>query len=93
MAAPRPVPFPQIPFPPPDISCNQQSWALYSKKAPYGRWNNTNSNYKLFPLTLCRDICGNTVRHQTRNLFKNTAMRWSQRQVYSYLMRNRIFNQ
>ena len=65
----------------------------YQKIFPYGRWNNTNSNYKLFPITYCRDSNGTIIQNQTRNLFKNTAMRWSQRQVYSYLMRNRIFNQ
>ena len=41
-------------------------------------------------MTICRDICGNIVRKQTKNLFKNTAMRMSQKQAYSFLMRNGI---
>ena len=81
-----------LPAPPTsrDISCSVIDQRLYKKRFPYGRWNNTNSNLKLFPMTICRDICGNIVRKQTKNLFKNTAMRMSQKQAYSFLMRNGI---
>ena len=82
-----------LPAPPTsrDISCSVIDQRLYKKRFPYGRWNNTNSNLKLFPMTICRDICGNIVRRkQTKNLFKNTAMRMSQKQAYSFLMRNGI---
>jgi hypothetical protein len=81
-----------LPAPPTsrDISCNIVYQQLYKKQFPYGRWNNTNSNLKLFPMTIFHDVCGNIVRKQTKNIFQNTAMRMSQKQVYSYLMRNGI---
>jgi len=81
-----------LPAPPTsrDISCNIVYKQLYKKQFPYGRWNNTNSNLKLFPMTVCHDVCGNIVRKQTKNIFQNTAMRMSQKQVYSYLIRNGI---
>lgn len=81
-----------LPAPPPsrDISCSVIDQQLYKKRFPYGRWNNTSSNLKLFPMTICYDICGNIVRKQTKNLFQNTAMRMSQKQAYSFLMRNGI---
>ena len=73
-----------------DISCSRIDQRLYKKKFPYGRWNNTNSNLKLFPMTIHRGTRGNVVRKQTKNLFQNTAMRMSQKQAYSFLMRNGI---
>ncbi len=81
-----------LPAPPPprDISCSVIDQRLYKQRFPYGRWNNTNSNLKLFPMTICHDICGNIIRKQTKNLFQNTAMRMSQKQAYSFLMRNGI---
>ena len=88
MASP-PIPIDRIPHPP-DISCSAHSWSLYEKIFPYGRWNNTNSNYKLFPITECKDVTGKIIRTQTKNLFKNTARRMSQKQVYSFLVRNGI---
>jgi hypothetical protein len=82
------------PLPPPpvslDISCNVTDKRLYKKKFPYGRWNNTNTNLKLFPMTICHGTNGRIIKKQTKNLFKNTAMRMSQKQVYSYLIRNGI---
>ena len=77
-----------LPAPPTsrDISCSVIDQRLYKKRFPYGRWNNTNSNLKLFPMT----ICGNIARKQTNNVFKNTAMRMSQKQMYSFLVRNGI---
>ena len=81
-----------LPAPPTsrDISCSVIDKRLYKNRFPYGRWNNTNSNLKLFPMTICYDVRGNVVRKQTKNVFKNTAMRMSQKQVYSYLIRNGI---
>lgn len=71
-----------------DISCN---YAIYQQRFPYGRWNNTNTNHKLFPMTICYDPTTNkTIRKQTKNLFQNTAWRMSQNQVFSFLIRNGI---
>ena len=73
-----------------DISCNASSQRYYKAIYPYGRWNNTNTNHKLFPMTICHGRHGRIIRTQTKNLFQNTAMRMSQKQVYSYLIRNGI---
>ena len=70
-----------------DISCN---WQIYQRRFPYGRWNNTNSNLKLYKKTICKDVRGNRIVKQTGNLFLNTANRMSQKQVYAYLIRNGI---
>jgi len=70
-----------------DISCN---WQIYQRRFPYGRWNNTNSNLKLYKKTICHDVRGNRIVKQTGNLFLNTAHRMSQKQVYAYLIRNGI---
>ena len=82
------------PLPPPpaslDISCNATDQQLYKRRFPYGRWNNTNTNLKLFPMTICRGVDGQMIRKQTKTLFKNTAMRRSQKQTYAYLIRNGI---
>lgn len=65
-------------------------WDKYQKKSPYGRWNNTNTNHKLFPMTICHGPGGKIVRKQTKNLYINTAARMSQKQTYSFLIRNGI---
>ena len=82
------------PLPPPpvslDISCSVTDQRLYKQRFPYGRWNNTNTNMKLFPMTICHGINGQIIKKQTKNVFKNTARRMSQKQVYSYLIRNGI---
>ncbi len=72
-----------------DISCN---WQIYQRRFPYGRWNNTNTNLKLYKKTICRDPSGNKppIVKQTRNLFVNTAARMSQKQMFAYLVRNGI---
>jgi len=68
-----------------------------------GRWNNTNTNTKMYPIIYeCKtdpfcDGCDlvnpapNRVRTTVRsgNLFSNTAARMSQRKMYSFLVRNR----
>ena len=73
--------------PPNDISCN---YSIYQQRFPYGRWNNTNTNLKLFPMTICHDVTGKIVRKQTKNLYINTAWRMSQKQVYAFIIRNGI---
>ena len=73
-----------------DISCNAANYTNYQQKFPYGRWNNTNTNYKLFPMTICHGPGGKIIRKQTKNIFINTASRMSQKQVYSFLIRNGI---
>ena len=44
-------------------------WDKYQKKSPYGRWNNTNTNHKLFPMTICHGPGGKIIRTQTKNLY------------------------
>jgi len=74
-----------------DISCNATTRQNYLRRFPWGRWNNTNTNLKLFPKTICKDPSGNKlVVTQTRNLFSNTAARMSQKQIYAYLVRNGV---
>ena len=64
--------------------------ANYKKRFPYGRWNNTSSNQKLFKMTFCTGPSGKVITNRTRNLFKNTANRQSSKQVFSYLIKNGI---
>ena len=78
------------PPPPPCIVDNILTDKNYKQRFPYGRWNNTNTNLKLFPMTICHGTNGRIIKKQTKNVFKNTAMRMSQKQVYSYLIRNGI---
>jgi len=73
-----------------DISCNNANNAHYQQKFPYGRWNNTNTNHKLFPMTICHGPGGKIIRKQTKNLYINTAARMSKKQTYSFLIRNGI---
>ena len=63
---------------------------IYQKRFPYGRWNNTGSNQKLFKMTFCTGPSGKVITNRTRNLFKNTANRQSSKQIYSYLIKNGI---
>ena len=70
-----------------DISCNYQ---IYQQIFPYGRWNNTNSNLKLFPMTICHGPTGKVIRKQTKNIFKNASPNISQKQQLSFLIRNGI---
>jgi len=85
-----PAPPPPPPPPPPCIVDNILTDKNYKQRFPYGRWNNTNTNLKLFPMTICHGTNGRIIKKQTKNVFKNTAMRMSQKQVYSYLIRNGI---
>ena len=68
-----------------DNSCD---FKHYKKIFPYGRWNNSTTNYKLYRRTLCISPSGNIIVKQTKNLFKNTALQMSQKQLYSFLIRN-----
>lgn len=73
-----------------DISCNENARQHYQRRFPWGRWNNTNTNLKLFPKTICEDQNGKKIVKQTRNLFSNTSVNMSQKQIFAYLVRNGI---
>ena len=75
---------------PPPVCMVNGVWDKYQKKSPYGRWNNTNTNHKLFPMTICNGPGGKIIRKQTKNLYINTAARMSKKQTYSFLIRNGI---
>ena len=69
-----------------DISCNS---------FPYGRWNNTSTNLKLYrPMyNACYYTNPNFVKpHLTNNnLFSNTSYQMSKKELYSYLSKNRAY--
>lgn len=62
---------------------------------PYGRFNNTKSNFKLFAPLL--NTCGYknpnyTVPHlANHNLYKNTSYQMSKKELYKYLSNNRAY--
>ena len=82
--------LPSPPPPPPPVCMVNGVWDKYQKKSPYGRWNNTNTNHKLFPMTICQGPGGKIIRKQTKNLYINTAARMSKKQTYAFLIRNGI---
>lgn len=69
-----------------DVSCNP---------FPYGRWNNTSTNLKLFrPMyNACYYTNPNFVKPRltSNNLFSNTSYQMSKKELYSYLSKNRAY--
>lgn len=67
--------------------CNTKNW---QRKFPYGRWNNTNTNLKLFPMTICNGANGQVIKKQTKNLYRNTSWQIPQSKMFSFLVRNQV---
>ena len=75
-----------------DIETCTNPPGLMQRRFPFGRWNNTSTNFKLFPvITQCTDISGNVTRKQATNLFRNTTYQMSKKELYRYLTTNRAY--
>ena len=71
---------------------NPQGRLLPTQRVQGGRWNQTLTNTKLFPvISICRDESGAVLYTKQSETIYNNSYKMSQKELISYLSRNRKF--